>query len=372
MADDPLPIRNVNTWPSGRIYLGRSSSGAKLPLNRGLHKEHWVYSVSVFARHAPLIAPVLTYLYLAIPAAAALEWHDPSPHKQLFIETAPGCETGSPRLGWNRRFDIAACGAWRHCTRFRRLRTSSFHVFATTRRGFGASSQPSDGYDLSTLTLDIKRVLDGIGIERIDLVGHSIAGDELTRFAITFPDRLRKLVYLEAAYDRVEAQRLETKFPKIPRPPAQDVTAVTPGAIRASVARSEIRMPEGEIRATRIFGRDGRFIRSVTPDWIAHAVAVMLEHPNYAAVHAPILSIYAVYEKPPDLIRRYSIADEQTRSALKQVFALWQPFARTQRESFRKAVPAARVIEISGASHYVFISNPDVVLREMRTFLQSR
>ena len=80
----------VNTTPSGRIYLGRSSSGARLPLTRSLHKEHWVYSVPVLARHAPLIAPVLTYLYLAIPAAPALEWHDPSPHKQLFIETAPG------------------------------------------------------------------------------------------------------------------------------------------------------------------------------------------------------------------------------------------------------------------------------------------
>jgi pimeloyl-ACP methyl ester carboxylesterase len=80
----------------------------------------------------------------------------------------------------------------------------------------------------------------------------------------------------------------------------------------------------------------------------------------------------AIDERPADLIRRYSIADEQTRSAFKQVFAVWQPFARTQRESFRKAVPTARVVEILGASHYVFISNPDVVLREIRAFLQRR
>ena len=250
--------------------------------------------------------------------------------------------------------------------------TSSFHVFAMTRRGFGASSQPTEGYDLSTLTLDIKRVLDGIGIERVDLVGHSIAGDELTRFALTFPDRLQKLVYLEAAYDRVEAQRLEANFPKIPPRTSHEKEAVTPDAIRASVAQSEILMPEGEIRATRIFGNDGRFVRSATPDWIAHAVAIMVEHPNYGAVHVPILSIYAVYQKPADLIRGYSIADEQTRAAFEQVFALWQPFAKTQRASFRKAAPHARVVEILGASHYIFISNPDVVLREMRTFLERR
>lgn len=348
----------------------------EFPQPGGLHKEHWVYSVPVLARHAPLIALILlTSLSLPIPAASALEWHDPSPHKQLFIETAPGVKLEV--LDWGGTGDsillLAGHGDTAHVfDDFAPRLTSSFHVFAMTRRGFGASSQPSEGYDLSTLTLDIKRVLDGIGIERVDLVGHSIAGDELTRFALTFPDRLRKLVYLEAAYDRVEAQQLEAKFPKIPPRTSHEMEAVTPDAIRASVARSEILMPEGEIRATRIFGRDGRFIRPVTPDWIAHAVAVMVEHPNYAAVHVPILAIYAVYENPADLIRRYNIADEQARSAFKQVFALWQPFARTQRESFRKAVPAARVIEISGASHYVFISNADGVLREIRTFLQGR
>jgi non-heme chloroperoxidase len=329
----------------------------------------------VLARYAPLVIPVLAYLYLAIPAAPALEWHDPSAHKQLFIETAPGVKLEV--LDWGGTGDsillLAGHGDTAHVfDDFAPRLTDSFHVFAMTRRGFGASSQTSEGYDLSTLTLDIERVLDGIGVERVDLVGHSIAGDELTRFALTFPDRLQKLVYLEAAYDRVEARQLETKFPKIPPRPSHEMEAATPDAIRASVARSEILMPEGEIRATRIFGRDGRFIRSVTPDWIAHAVAIMVEHPNYAAAHVPTLSIYAVYEKPADLIRRYSIADEQTRSAFKQVFALWQPFARTQRESFRKAVPTARVVEILGASHYVFISNPDVVLREMRTFLQRR
>ena len=117
-------------------------------------------------------------------------------------------------------------------------------------------------------------------------------------------------------------QQLEAKFPKIPPRTSHEVQAVTPDAIRASVARSEILMPEGEIRATRIFDRDGRFIRSVTPDWVAHGVAGMVEHPHYAAVHVPILSIYAIYEKPADLIRRYSIADEQTRSAFNEVFAL--------------------------------------------------
>jgi pimeloyl-ACP methyl ester carboxylesterase len=228
-----------------------------------------------------------------------LEWHDPSPHKQTFIGTAPNVKLEV--LDWGGTGDsillLAGHGDTAHVfDDFAPRLTPNFHVFAMTRRGFGASSQPSEGYDLGALTLDIKRVLDGMSIGRVDLVGHSIAGDELTRFASTFPNRLQKLVYLEAAYDRVEAQRLEARFPKIPPQTSHEKEAVTPEAIQASVAQSEILMPEGEIRATRIFGRDGHFIRSVTPDRIAHAVAVMVEHPNYAAVHARTLSIYAVYE----------------------------------------------------------------------------
>jgi pimeloyl-ACP methyl ester carboxylesterase len=38
-------------------------------------------------------------------------------------------------------------------------------------------------------------------LNRVDLVGHSIAGDEMTRFALMYPHRVRKLVYVEAAYE---------------------------------------------------------------------------------------------------------------------------------------------------------------------------
>ncbi len=71
----------------------------------------------------------------------------------------------------------------------------------------------------------------------------------------------------------------------------------------------------------------------------------------------PILAVYAVYKTPAQLIPRYNIADSETRQAFDQVFAMWQPFAKSQRELFRQSAPLARVVEIEGASHYIFISN---------------
>jgi pimeloyl-ACP methyl ester carboxylesterase len=76
-----------------------------------------------------------------------------------------------------------------------------FHVVGFSRRGQGASDKPPAGYDTDTLVEDIRGVLDALNIARVDLIGHSIAGMEMSRFAVKYPSRLRHLVYLDAAYD---------------------------------------------------------------------------------------------------------------------------------------------------------------------------
>jgi pimeloyl-ACP methyl ester carboxylesterase len=64
-----------------------------------------------------------------------------------------------------------------------------FHVIGLTRRGVGESDKPKDGYDASTRVEDIRHFLDALGIDRVILIGHSMAGDELTLFASRFPQR---------------------------------------------------------------------------------------------------------------------------------------------------------------------------------------
>ena len=300
------------------------------------------------------------------------EWKDPSKHIIRFVEVEPGVSlevldwggSGEPLLL------LAGHGDTGHVfDDFAPRLTDGLRVFAITRRGFGASSEPSQGYDLARMVEDIARVTDTLKLGRVNVAGHSIAGDEMTRFALRYPDKVRKLVYLEAAYDRVEAQRLEGRFPKLPQPPPEARESGSPEAVRTLVARTEILMPESEIRATRIFGPDGQYLRPVTPENVVHAVARMVEHPDYPAIRAPILAIYAVYRTPADLSARYKTADSETRQGLGQIFALWQSFAKDQRELLRKSVPQVRVDEIQGANHYVFISNRARVLKDMHAFL---
>jgi len=80
--------------------------------------------------------------------------------------------------------------------------TDRFHVVGLTRRGVGESDKPTGGYDASTRVEDIRQFLDALGIHIVSLIGHSMAGDELTLFATRYPQRVAKLVYLDAAYDR--------------------------------------------------------------------------------------------------------------------------------------------------------------------------
>ena len=82
-----------------------------------------------------------------------------------------------------------------------------FHVLGVTRRGQGLSDKPPSGYDTRTLVEDIRAFLNAKGIRRATLVGYSIAGSEETLFASTYPERINKLVYLDATGDPKSAVR---------------------------------------------------------------------------------------------------------------------------------------------------------------------
>ncbi len=80
--------------------------------------------------------------------------------------------------------------------------TDKFHVLAITRRGHGESDHPETGYDIDTLTEDIRCFMDGLEIDRAILAGHSMAGVEMSHFTAIHPERVLELVYLDAAFYR--------------------------------------------------------------------------------------------------------------------------------------------------------------------------
>jgi pimeloyl-ACP methyl ester carboxylesterase len=76
--------------------------------------------------------------------------------------------------------------------------TDRFHVIGITRRGFGRSSQPAQGYDVDTRARDDIAVLDKLNIRQAVFVGHSVAGTEMNKLGAVYSDRVKRLVYLDA------------------------------------------------------------------------------------------------------------------------------------------------------------------------------
>src|SRR5215831_5368647 len=105
---------------------------------------------------------------------------------------------------------------------FARRFMDRFHVLGITRRGFGASATQLPPRDLDTLVTDIARVLDMLSLRDVVFVGHSIAGEEMTRFAELHPERCVGLIYIDAAYDRTGIDTLAKPQPPTPSPRIRD------------------------------------------------------------------------------------------------------------------------------------------------------
>ncbi len=257
--------------------------------------------------------------------------------------------------------------------------TDHHHVLAFTRRGYGESGRPRSGYDTRTLAEDVRVLLDSLGIERAVLVGHSVAGDELTEFAARHPERTPGLVYLDAAYDRSHTTRrllgmavLGQLPPAPPGPGGKDRRS--PAAARDYLTRIYgVRWPASEIAATRVFDERGRWRRDATPAATNAKIIGGESAPDYRAVRAPVLAFYAV-DRPEardfPWVRRMFVGRGMAQLKAMRFRAAQNRWEEGERRRFADAVPQARVVELRNASHYLFLSDESRVEAEMRQFLQ--
>jgi pimeloyl-ACP methyl ester carboxylesterase len=246
--------------------------------------------------------------------------------------------------------------------------TDQYHVLAMTRRGNGASSRPDSGYSITTLATDVRTVLDSLGISRVHLAGHSFGGDQITKFALLFPDRLRTLVYLDAAHDRKDLGRGPPGPPRVP-PTAADSASL--GAIRAYLARGNGTVwPEAEVHAFYRFGPDGRVIGRATGGAgpVNAEIARSQEHPDYAHIRAPALAFYALQPRPEQAFPTYHTLDAKGRALAEQNTDYWYKWAVVQMEAFQRGMRDGQVVVLTGANHFVFVSHESDVLRAMREF----
>jgi pimeloyl-ACP methyl ester carboxylesterase len=305
-------------------------------------------------------------------------WRDAAPHEPSSIQVEDGVQlevldfggTGSPILL------LPGLGASAHSyDELAPMLARNHRVVAMTRRGAGYSSKPDFGYDTPRLGLDVLAVMDAMRLERVLLVGHSIAGDELTWLGGHHPQRFEGLVYLDAAYERsrpranpilTRLRELNDRLP--PGPPIPPEALSNYDAMKQWLeAQDRVLLPEGELIAT--WRVDQPFLGG-TPSIDARtqqAISAALQPPDYDAVKIPALAIYAL-EDPGALSPWYDRNDAELMATLAEIRQLREKLQRQNIERFRTHVEHGQVIEMHDARHYILQSNPQEVLEAIERF----
>ena len=256
---------------------------------------------------------------------------------------------------------------------FARLLARDYHVFALTRRGHGESDMPEHGYDQETLSQDLLRFVEQRGMRRVHLIGHSVAGAEMTTFAARHPDRVASLIYLDAAYDRSTQGPIEAGSPERPVPPS--------GADRASVdafvaflfrTRAIYQLYprevlERDIRASLTQRADGTVgFRMGEPQFAEFSASFCAAPPDYSRVRAPALAIYAGGQSA----FRLRVAAPQIRSRLESFLATTvEPWRAASIEQYRRGMRGGEVVTMN-AVHHMFLHKPHETAAVVRSFLR--
>jgi pimeloyl-ACP methyl ester carboxylesterase len=263
----------------------------------------------------------------------------------------------------------------RFAPRFR----DKFHVLAFDRRGHGDSDYPETGYDVDTLAEDLRQFLDALQIDPVILAGHSLAYLELSRFAVLYPERVLKLVFLDAVYCRsspeAKAVWAQNPMPKImPAWPKED-----PATLEEYIAIVKRLFPSLAVIWDEIMDEQTRHAVQTSPegkvvDKMSEALSkVILDTtheyvPEYSKIRAPILSFHVIRNSSDFLSPEY-MTEEQKAQIIDYFENVLKPFNAQSLEQFRREVPYAKIVEIPNGHHYCFIKQEEVVFKEMRTFL---
>jgi non-heme chloroperoxidase len=79
------------------------------------------------------------------------------------------------------------------------LLKAGYRVITYDRRGFGASSQPSSGYDYDTLAADLDKIISTLDLHDVALVGYSMGGGEVARYVGAYGSaKVSKAVFISA------------------------------------------------------------------------------------------------------------------------------------------------------------------------------
>jgi non-heme chloroperoxidase len=233
-----------------------------------------------------------------------------------------------------------------------------------------SSAPDPDGntYAADRLGDDVLAVLAALELNRPVLVGHSIAGEELSSIGSRHPESVGGLVYLDAGFgyafhdsstgwldiDVIDVRkRLELlqpgKGPNDTRPVIRELLQTLPQFERE--LKTELAWQDALPTAMH---------EGSSTSMPAASQAIIAGAQKYSRI--PILAIFAVPHDMGPAINN----DQVLRAKFDEQDGAW---VEAQASAFEKGLPTARVVRLPHANHFVFRSNEADVLREIEAFI---
>jgi non-heme chloroperoxidase len=254
---------------------------------------------------------------------------------------------------------------------------ATYHVYGITRRGFGKSSKPApftENYNSTRLGDDVLAVIAALHLDHPIVVGHSLAGEELSYIGFHHPDAVAGLIYLDAGYIyALYDQSNGVGYYSIPLNAIQlrdDLTKLVPGKIPDDFQEHQKNVREIVEQLQQFQNELVQYLdeMKLSPPHPARPnvdkppvmYAIFSGQEKIPTIHCPALFIFA---DPHDL----GPSDHSAARAASEAYDLRT--TEKQAKAVETQVPGAHVVRIAHANHYVFVSNEQDVLREMNSFI---
>lgn len=243
-----------------------------------------------------------------------------------------------------------------------KLASQGYRVIVPDQLGFGKSAKPDIRYHFDLLARNTKMLLDGLGVTRAAIVGHSFGGMLAVYFARDYPQMtavlaLENPIGLEDYRSAIPPQPIEALF--------NTEMAQTPSSYRAFMAAFFVGWPATAEHYVDIFSRV--LLSPEYPRW-ARASALTYEmifdepiRHEYPLLKMPVLLIIGQDDRSV-FFRRYAPA-EATKS-----LGNWPALGR---QAVRD-LPDGKLVEIAGAGHIPHVEKPDAFEQALSAFLAAR
>jgi non-heme chloroperoxidase len=328
---------------------------------------------------------VLATLPVPVGAQGVPPWRDPSPHRVHFVAVDEGVRLEVLEWPGPGRTIVLLAGSGNSAHVFDEFAAKlarRWHVYGITRRGYGASSRPASGYDDQRLADDVVQVIDSLGIAAPVLVGHSMAGGELTTVGRQHSKRLSGLVYLDALGDPRDwpgsdpaYMALYSKLPPSRETPVAPESAEEKKSFSGSLAAQRrtrgFAVPESELRSVFETNADGTKGKFKTPPEINRMIGDGQIRRDYSGIHVPVLAFFE-FPRPSRNLPAVNPSDAKDAEELaaKEAFdAATIAFIDRWTINLMRGAGDVHLVDLPGAGHYVFLTREAEVLRELDRFM---